>query len=116
MQTKHDIDAAGKSLGRVATEAAKALMGKMRADYTPNKHSDVRVTVTNAAKLITRDKKSTQKTFQNYSGYPGGHRIETLASLNKRKGHGAALRLAVTRMLPRNTFRVMRLKNLIIEE
>ena len=116
MQTKYDIDAQGKSLGRVATEAAKALMGKMSADYTPNKRSDVRVTITNAAKLVVREKKAIQKTFQNYSGYPGGHRLETLRSLTARKGYGAALRLAVTRMLPRNTMRIMRLKNLVIEE
>ena len=116
MQSKHDIDAAGKALGRVASEAAKALMGKTSPDYTPHKFSDVRVTITNASKLIVREKKSVQKTYQNYSGYPGGHRIETLRSLNARKGYGAALRLAVTRMLPKNTFRVKRLKNLIISE
>jgi large subunit ribosomal protein L13 len=112
----HNIDAAGRSLGRVATEAAKALMGKTLSNYTPNKRSDVRVTISNASKLITREKKSIQKTYQNYSGYPGGHRIETLRSLNARKGYGAALRLAITRMLPRNTMRVARLKNLTIEE
>src|SRR6185369_17584855 len=47
----HTIDAGGKALGRVAAEAAKALMGKMSPDYTPNILSDVRVTVTNASKM-----------------------------------------------------------------
>lgn len=116
MQTKHDIDAAGKSLGRVAAEAAKALMGKMKPDYTPHKLSDVKVTVTNASKLIAREQKLTTKMYRTYSGYPGGARDESLRSLNTRKGYGAALRIAITRMLPRNTMLVARLKNLKIEE
>lgn len=116
MQTKYNIDAGGKALGRVAAEAAKALMGKMSPDYTPNIRSDVRVTITNAAKMVKREQKLTTKMYRTYSGYPGGARDESLRSLNTRKGHGAALRLAITRMLPRNTMRVGRLKNLIIEE
>ena len=54
--------------------------------------------------------------YRTYSGYPGGARDESLRSLNTRKGHGAALRIAITRMLPRNTLRVARLKNLIITD
>ena len=88
----------------------------MRADYTPNKFSDVKVTIRHASRMVVRERKLIQKVFQNYSGYPGGRRDETLGNLNKRKGNAAALRLAVTRMLPRNTFRVQRLKNLTVEE
>lgn len=116
MQTEHTIDAAGQSLGRVAANAAKALMGKMRADYTPNKFSNITVVIKNAAKLSVRESKLTGKVFQNYSGYPGGRRDETLGNLNSRKGRAAAVRLAITRMLPRNTMRTARLKNLTIEE
>ncbi len=112
----YTIDAAGKSLGRIASEAAKALMGKTRADYTPNKSSNVKVTITNAAKLFVREKKRVAKVYQDYSGYPGGKRVETLASLSSRKGFGAAIRRAVSRMLPRNTMRVERMKNLSITE
>ena len=112
----HTIDAAGRSLGRVASEAAKALMGKMRPDYTPNKDSGVKVTITNAAKLRIRDSKAQGKVYQNYSGYPGGQRRETMKNLNARKGRGAALKIAITRMLPKNTMRVSRLKNLSISE
>ena len=116
MNDTHTIDAAGKALGRVASEAAKALMGKMRADYTPNKSSNVKVTVTNADKLYIREKKRTGKIYTTYSGYPGGLKRESLASLSARKGKGEAIRRAVTRMLPRNTMRVARLKNLTITE
>ena len=118
METKKDIytiDATGKSLGRVASEAAKALMGKMRADYTPNKNSGVKVSVANVAKLYTREKKRVQKIYTSYSGYPGGMKRESLASLNARKP-GEALKRAVKRMLPRNTMLVARLKNLTISE
>ena len=111
----HTINASGKSLGRVAAEAAKALMGKMRADYTPNKLSNVKVVIQNASKLTIREQKLTGKVYQNYSGYPGGRRDETMGNLNARKGHTAAVRLAITRMLPKNTMRVPRLKNLTIE-
>jgi large subunit ribosomal protein L13 len=119
MDTKstYSIDAAGKSLGRVASEAAKALMGKMRADYVPHKRTDVSVTVSNASKLYIRDRKRNAKIYHTYSGYPGGLKSETLSALSARKkGNGEALRRAVTRMLPRNTMRTARLKNLIVLE
>src|SRR3989338_8081408 len=112
----HTIDAAGKAIGRVASEAAKTLMGKMRADYTPNKSSGVKVTVTNVSKLYTRERKRTQKLYTTYSGYPGGLKRESLANLNARKGHGEAIRRAVSRMLPRNTMHTARMKNLVVTE
>ena len=116
MKTDHEIDAKGKSLGRVAAEAAKALMGKMRADYTPNKLSGVKVSITNAAKLSMREKKLSEKSYHSYSGYPGGFRTESLRAMNTRKGHASALTIAITRMLPRNSMRTARLKNLSISE
>ncbi len=110
----YTIDAAGKSIGRVASEAAKMLMGKTTADYTPNIRSDVKVTVINCAKLYTRERKRQQKVYTNYSGYPGGLKSETLANLNARKGHGQAIVVAVSRMIPRNTMHTARMKNLTV--
>lgn len=110
------IDAAGQSLGRVASAAAKALMGKTRADYVPHISSDTSVQITNASKLKVRDTKMASQQYQNYSGYPGGQRVETLRSLSARKGYGAAIRLAVQRMLPNNSLRTGRLKRLHISE
>lgn len=112
----HTIDAAGRTLGRVASEAAKALMGKMRADYTPNKNSGVRVTISNAGKLYIRERKRSRTIYTTYSGYPGGLKSESLASLTARKGNGEALRRAISRMLPRNTMHTPRMKNLAITE
>ena len=114
-QKQYKIDAAGKTIGRIASEAAKMLMGKTRADYTPNKMTAVKVTVTNTSKLYTRERKRAQKTYTTYSGYPGGQKQESLAALNERKGHGEAIRRAVQRMIPNNTMRTARLKNLIVK-
>lgn len=113
---KYEIDAAGKTLGRVAAEIAKALMGKTDASYTPHIASVVTVTVSNAKKVRMTEKKRLQKKYTDYSGHPGGLRVETLSSLVSRKGNGAAIRRAVERMLPRNTMRTARLKRLIISE
>lgn len=117
MATKeYTIDAAGRTLGRIASEAAKMLMGKTQTDYTPNKRSDVKVTITNAAKLHMREQKRKTKAYQSYSGYPGGLRSEKFEDLVARKGYEASIRLAVSRMLPNNTFRVARMKNLKISK
>lgn len=114
MATELTIDAAGRTLGRVASEAAKALMGKTAPDYTPNKRSDVKVTIVNASKLFMRDRKRTQKMYKTYSGYPSGLTHESFSALSQRRGVAEPLRRAVQRMLPRNTFRTARLKNLTI--
>lgn len=113
----YTIDAGGQTLGRVASAAAKALMGKTRADYTPHIESGVKVTIVNASKIYTREKKRTQKMYTTYSGYPGGLRYESMNQLIARKGgNGEALRRAISRMLPRNTMKTARLKNLTITE
>lgn len=111
---EHTIDASGKSIGRVASEAAKALMGKMSAQYVPNKPLPVKVTVQNAAKLNLPERKRLGKVYTKYSGYPGGLKKETLSNLVQRKGHGEAIRMAIIRMLPNNRLRVARLKRLTI--
>lgn len=112
----YTIDAAGKPLGRIASEAAKALMGKIYADYTPHILSNVRVKVINAAKVAMRDKKRIMKKYQTYSGYPGGQKMEGFVTLSKRLGAGEPIRRAVRSMLPRNSFLKPRLKNLKITE
>lgn len=116
MKDTYTIDAAGKTIGRVASQAAKALMGKTRADYTPNKMTDMKVVVENAAKLFIRESKKQGKVYGIYSGYPGGLKKETLSNLIARKGQGEAIRRAVQRMLPNNTMRPKRMKNLTVNQ
>lgn len=116
VQRSYAIDAAGKTIGRVATEAAKALMGKTSADYTPHIASIVKVSVSNAGKIRTTEKKRLQKKYTKYSGHPGGLKIESLGSVIGRQGHGEAIRKAVQRMLPRNTMLNGRMKRLTITD
>jgi large subunit ribosomal protein L13 len=115
-QKTYSIDAAGKTIGRVATEAAKALMGKSHADYTPHIPSVTKVTIANAGKIRVTEKKRLQKNYTQYSGHPGGLKVESLGSLIGRRGKGAAVRKAIERMLPRNTMKTARLKRLTISE
>lgn len=116
MTKSYSIDAKGRALGRVATEAANALMGKTSPDFTPHHRPSTKVTITNASQVRVAEKKRIAKTYLRYSGYPGGLKRETYSSLSSRKGHGAALRLAISRMLPRNASRAIRMKNLTIHE
>ena len=111
---EYTVDAAGKSLGRVASEAAKALMGKNSPEYTPHIRSIVRVKIIHASKLSVSTRKRMTKTYSTYSGFPGGRHVETFAMLSERRGVAEPIRRAVRRMLPRNTFLSARLKQLQI--
>lgn len=111
---EYTIDASGKTLGRVASLAAKALMGKNSPDYTPHIRSDVHVKILNAGTIRLSSHKRTTKMYSTYSGYPGGRRVESFKDLSARRGVAEPIRRAVRRMLPRNTFLTARLKQLEI--
>lgn len=113
--TEHTIDAKGQSLGRVASEAAKLLLGKNTTTVKKNAIADVMVRIINASGLVILDKKMTQKTYHSHSGYPGSDRALMLKDLIAKKGHEEALKRAVKGMLPGNTLRDKRMKNLVIE-
>jgi len=66
------IDAAGKPLGRVSTEAARLLRGKHKPIFTPHIDTGDFVIVINADKAILTGKKLMQKKYYHHSGYPGG--------------------------------------------
>lgn len=111
----HTIDAAGKRLGKVATEAATVLMGKDQVDFTKHIMSDVVVTIENAGQLDIPEKKGGE-IYQTYSGYPGGRKEETLAHLKDRRGVAEVLQRTVGGMLPNNKHKKRLLKQLIINE
>ncbi len=113
---QHTIDATGKSLGRVASEAASILLGKDSVDFAKNVVRNVKVKVLNASKISIDEKKMDQKTYHIYTGYVGNAKSPTLAQVVAKKGYGEALKIAVKGMLPGNTLRDKRLKNLSIEE
>src|SRR5690554_2367263 len=66
------IDAAGKPLGRVATEAATLLRGKHKPTYTPNVDCGDHVIIINAREVLLTGKKLEQKELIRHSGHPGG--------------------------------------------
>jgi large subunit ribosomal protein L13 len=108
------IDAAGRSLGRVASEAAAILLGKSSVDYVQNQVLPVEVTINNAAKLNLSEKRIAGKEYTRYTGYPGGLRKTSLSTLMEKKGVAEALRKAVDGMIPRNSLRKERMKRLTI--
>ncbi len=110
------INAAGRTLGRVASEAAKVLLAKNATNVKKNAVAKVVVRVTHTSQLIVNDKKLRQKTYHSHSGYPGSDRALSLAHVIATKGHKDALMRAVKGMLPTNTLREKRMKHLIIEE
>lgn len=112
---EHIIDANGKRLGRVATEAATVLLGKDSPDFAKNVVAPVMVKITNASKLDISDKRGTEE-FQTYSGHPGGRKVETLDHLAHRRGYGEVMRRVVNGMLPKNKLRKLRMQNLEVTE
>lgn len=113
---KHTIDAAGKSLGRVASKAAVILMGKNEATYAPNKVTPVKVEIVNASKLKLSEKKQTTVFYERYSGYPGGLTKERMDARAARKGYKVIVEDAVYGMIPGNKLRARIMKNLIVTE
>jgi len=68
----HVIDAAGRPLGRVATEAAFLLKGKHKPTYEPHLDDGDFVIVVNASQVVVTGNKAQQITYYRHSGYPGG--------------------------------------------
>jgi large subunit ribosomal protein L13 len=95
------VDAAGKTLGRLATQVADQLRGKRKPEYTP--HVDVGdfVIVVNAEKIAVTGNKLADKRYYRHSGYPGGLRSRTLGDMLERRPE-EVIRRAVRGMMPRN--------------
>lgn len=109
----HLIDANEKILGRLATEIATLLIGKHKKDYTPHIDCGDIVVITNSKNVKVTGNKEKGKIYYRHSGYPGGLRSETLASL-RAKAPNKIIQLAVKNMLPDNKLKAKRLKRLRI--
>jgi large subunit ribosomal protein L13 len=105
------VDAQDKILGRLATRIAKLLIGKDEPFYTPHLECGDQVVVINAKGIRVTGKKSKQKTYERYTGYPGGRRIFTFEQV-KAKDPTFIIREAVRRMLPKNRLADKMLKHL----
>ncbi len=106
------VDVTDKIVGRVATEIATILMGKHRPEYTPHVDTGDFVVVVNAEKvLVTGANKGSQRTYQRYTGYPGGRRETTLNEMLETKPE-MVIAEAVRRMLPKNKLATVMLSKL----
>jgi large subunit ribosomal protein L13 len=104
------IDAAGQSVGRLASVIAILLRGKHKTDYLPYIDNGDIVRVVNADEIKFSGKKYSQKKYYNYSGYPGGLKSRDIKNLKPDQ----ILKKAVKDMLPPNKLRVNMLKRLTI--
>ena len=110
------IDAQGKTLGRIASEAAKVILGKHKATFAKHMVMGDEVKIINASKIRVSGGKEGKKEYLRYSGYPGGLKNETYAMLTARRGENEAIRRAVLGMLPKNRLQMKRIKLLTIEK
>ena len=95
------VDAAGKTLGRLATQIAELLRGKGKPEYTPHVDTGDFVVVINAEKIAVTGNKLADKRYYRHSGYPGGLRSRTLGDMLERRPE-EVIRRAVRGMMPRN--------------
>lgn len=109
----HLVDVKGKILGRIVPEIVRYLQGKNKTNYADYIDMGDNVVVINAGKVKVSGNKDKTKTYTSYSGYPGGLRVESFASLMK-KNPGEIIKHAVSGMLPKNKFRSVRLARLYI--
>lgn len=113
---KYTIDAQDKKLGRVASEAAKILIGKQTTAFARNVVPDVQVTVINASKMKFDSKKARDTKLVTYSGFPGGIKHASVEEFLAKKGYAKLFSETVYGMLPINKLRSKMIKNLIVTE
>ncbi len=107
------IDATNQVLGRLASQVAKMLRGKNKANFTPHVDCGDNVIIINAEKVRLTGKKLTDKVYVHYTGYPGGQRFATPKELLRRKPI-AVIEHAVKGMLPKNRLGSALYRNLYV--
>ena len=95
------VDAEGQTLGRLASKVAKLLRGKHTPSFTPHVDCGDNVIIINAEKVNLSGNKWAEKTYQRYTGYPGGQR-ETTATEMLEKHPERIVEKSVKGMLPKN--------------
>ena len=95
------VDASDKVLGRLATEVARRLRGKHKAEYTPHVDTGDYIVVTNAEKVRVTGRKFNNKMYHSHTGFPGGIKSVTFEKMQERNPV-KIIELAVKGMLPKN--------------
>jgi len=94
------VDAEGKTLGRIATEIARRLRGKHKAEYTPHVDTGDYIIVINAEKVTVTGNKAQNKMYYAHTGFPGGLKSTNFEKLQAKKPE-MIIEKAVKGMLPR---------------
>ncbi|MFA6414886.1 MAG: 50S ribosomal protein L13 [Candidatus Paceibacterota bacterium] len=110
----YTIDATDRTLGRVASEAAHALLGKRSVHFAKNQAIPCTVTINNASKLHLPERRTKGKVYTHYTGYPGGLRETRMDVMIDKKGIAEVVKKTVDGMIPRNKLRKPRMQNLIV--
>ncbi len=95
------VDAENQVLGRLCSEIAKIIRGKIKPSYTPHTDCGDQVIVINADKVRLTGKKLTDKVYTRHTGYPGGQRFATPREVLAKNPRGV-VEAAVKGMLPKN--------------
>jgi large subunit ribosomal protein L13 len=95
------VDATDKTLGRLASEIARRLRGKHKAEYTPHVDTGDYIVVVNAEKIRVTGNKMQQKMYHHHTGYIGNLKTISLEKLLQ-KAPERVLEAAVKGMMPRN--------------
>jgi large subunit ribosomal protein L13 len=104
-------DASEHTLGRMAAHIATRLIGKHKPTYTPSELCGDFVVVIQAEKARVTGKKSDEKEYQHYTGYPGGRVVVDMERMRERRPNDI-VKLAVRRMLPKGKLGRQMLKRL----
>jgi large subunit ribosomal protein L13 len=96
----HVIDANDVVLGKLASHAARILMGKHKTIYTPFLDTGDHVIVINAGKVKLTGRKDAQKVYRSFTGYPGGL-VETDAHKVRATRPARMVEEAISGMLPK---------------
>lgn len=109
------VDATNQTLGRMASRIASILRGKHKPYYTPHFDCGDYVIVVNSGKVTLTGNKLEDKEYQNFSGYPGGQRIESAKKLIGRRPN-VLIERSVKGMLPKNRLGRAMYKKLFVYE
>jgi large subunit ribosomal protein L13 len=107
----HVIDASDKILGKLATEAAKLLMGKHKPTFSRHLDTGDFVVIINAEKVRVTGKKAEQKLYHSHSGYPGALKTVSLERMMA-DNPTRVIEHAVKGMLPHNRLGAKMIKKL----
>lgn len=94
------VDASNKVLGRLATEIARRLRGKHKAEYTPHVDTGDYIVVLNAAKVAVTGNKANDKFYHSYSGYQSGLKTTRFSDMRAQNPE-RVIEIAVRGMLPK---------------